>query len=224
MSAHAQPDGGRRDEPRSVRLTIPAKPEYITLVPARPDRARAAAAAARRDARRPEARASPRRARTPSGTRTSDGEGTVEIVYELDADRLVVEVADDGQGFDARTTRRRTRRPRARAGSASRSSRRSPTSSRSASGPTAAARGSASSSFSALADRRYLREPPRTRHAPARQRRTQVARGLRDDRDARADGRDPPARRAARRASASSTSRRRRSAAASPRSTTRSSR
>jgi len=31
----------------------------------------------------------------------SSGEGTVEIVYELQPDRLVVEVADDGPGFDA---------------------------------------------------------------------------------------------------------------------------
>ena len=30
----------------------------------------------------------------------SDGSGTVEIVYELRPDRLVVEVADDGPGFD----------------------------------------------------------------------------------------------------------------------------
>ena len=36
-------------------------------------------------------------------------------------------------------------------------------------------------------------------HAPTRQRRTQVARGLRDHRDARADGRDPPSGRAPRR-------------------------
>jgi serine/threonine-protein kinase RsbW len=30
-----------------------------------------------------------------------DGGGRVEILYELQADRLVVEVADDGPGFDA---------------------------------------------------------------------------------------------------------------------------
>jgi anti-sigma regulatory factor (Ser/Thr protein kinase) len=30
-----------------------------------------------------------------------EGEGTVEIVYELQPDRFVVEVADDGPGFDA---------------------------------------------------------------------------------------------------------------------------
>jgi serine/threonine-protein kinase RsbW len=29
-----------------------------------------------------------------------EGEGTVEVVYELQPDRLVVEVADDGPGFD----------------------------------------------------------------------------------------------------------------------------
>jgi anti-sigma regulatory factor (Ser/Thr protein kinase) len=31
----------------------------------------------------------------------NNGEGTVEVVYELLPDRLVVEVADDGPGFDA---------------------------------------------------------------------------------------------------------------------------
>ena len=31
--------------------------------------------------------------------RMRDGDGVVEIVYELDDDRLVVEVADNGQGF-----------------------------------------------------------------------------------------------------------------------------
>ena len=30
----------------------------------------------------------------------ADGEGTVEIRYELHPDRLVIEVVDDGEGFD----------------------------------------------------------------------------------------------------------------------------
>ncbi len=46
-----------------------------------------------------------------------EGEGTVEILYELQPDRLVVEVADDGPGFDAsgdRPTEDEPRRGRAR--------------------------------------------------------------------------------------------------------------
>ena len=46
-----------------------------------------------------------------------NGEGTVEVVYELQPDRLVVEVADDGPGFDAagdRPTEDEPRRGRAR--------------------------------------------------------------------------------------------------------------
>jgi serine/threonine-protein kinase RsbW len=34
-----------------------------------------------------------------------DGEGTVEILYELQPDRFVVEVADDGPGFDVQGER-----------------------------------------------------------------------------------------------------------------------
>jgi serine/threonine-protein kinase RsbW len=85
-------------EDRAVRLTIPAKPEYITLVRLaltglaglRPlpdetigDLKLAVTEAASNSVRHAYA----------------NGDGVVEIVYELQDDRLVVEVADNGQGF-----------------------------------------------------------------------------------------------------------------------------
>jgi serine/threonine-protein kinase RsbW len=85
----------------TVRLTIPAKPEYITLVrlaltglsKLRPlseetlgDLKLAVTEACSNSVRHGYA---------------EGGEGVVEVVYELRADRLVVEVADNGPGFDA---------------------------------------------------------------------------------------------------------------------------
>ena len=69
--------------------------------PARPDRDRAPArrAARRGGARRPEARAD-RGLHELRPARLRGREGTVEITYELYADRLVVEVADEGEGFE----------------------------------------------------------------------------------------------------------------------------
>jgi serine/threonine-protein kinase RsbW len=82
----------------AVRLTIPAKPEYITLVRLaltglaglRPlpdetvgDLKLAVTEAASNSVRHAYA----------------NGDGVVDIVYELQDDRLVVEVADNGQGF-----------------------------------------------------------------------------------------------------------------------------
>ena len=85
---------------RSVRLTIPAKPEYITL-------GRLALTALARLRPFPEETLSDLKlALTEACTNSvrhayDDGrEGIVEIVYELQEDRLVVEVADDGGGFD----------------------------------------------------------------------------------------------------------------------------
>ena len=84
----------------SVRLTIPAKPEYITL-------GRLALTALSRV--RPiseEALSDLKLALTEACTNSvrhayDDGrEGLVEIVYTLRPDRLVIEVADDGDGFD----------------------------------------------------------------------------------------------------------------------------
>jgi serine/threonine-protein kinase RsbW len=84
---------------RTVRLTIPAKPEYITL-------SRLALAGLSRV--RPlsdEALADLKLALTEAcsnSVRHAYGEsgGHVEISFELRDDRLIVEVADDGTGFD----------------------------------------------------------------------------------------------------------------------------
>jgi serine/threonine-protein kinase RsbW len=87
-------------EPRVVRLTIPAKPEYIAL-------GRLTLAGLSRVQPLPdETLADLKLALTEACTNSvrhayQDGEsaGTVEIVFELDADRLAVEVADEGGGF-----------------------------------------------------------------------------------------------------------------------------
>jgi serine/threonine-protein kinase RsbW len=84
----------------TVRLTIPAKAEYITLV---------RLALSGLSGLRPlsdEALGDMKLAVTEACTNSvrhgyNNGEGTVEVVYELLPDRLVVEVADDGPGFDA---------------------------------------------------------------------------------------------------------------------------
>jgi serine/threonine-protein kinase RsbW len=87
------------DEGRTVRLTIPAKPEYITL-------SRLALTGLARV--RPFAEdtlADLKLALTEACSNSvrhayADGEGHVEICFELRDDRLVVEVADDGTGFE----------------------------------------------------------------------------------------------------------------------------
>ena len=83
----------------TVRLTIPAKAEYITLVRL----ALSGLAGLRRLSE--EALGDMKLAVTEACTNSvrhgyNDGEGIVEVVYELQDDRLVVEVADDGPGFD----------------------------------------------------------------------------------------------------------------------------
>jgi serine/threonine-protein kinase RsbW len=87
-------------ESPTVRLTIPAKAEYISLV---------RLALSGLSGLRPlseEALGDMKLAVTEACTNSvrhgyQDGEGLVEVVYELRPDRLVVEVADDGPGFDA---------------------------------------------------------------------------------------------------------------------------
>ena len=84
---------------RTVRLTIPAKAEYITL-------SRLALTGLSRV--RPleeDTLADLKLALTEACSNSvrhayDDGEGHVEISFELSDDRLVVEVADDGSGFD----------------------------------------------------------------------------------------------------------------------------
>jgi serine/threonine-protein kinase RsbW len=85
---------------RSVRLTIPAKPEYITL-----GRLALTAIAGVRPVS-DETLHDLKLALTEACTNSvrhayEDGRvGNVEIVYELEPDRLVVEVGDEGAGFE----------------------------------------------------------------------------------------------------------------------------
>ena len=85
---------------QSIRLTIPAKPEYITLGRL----ALTGIARLRAEPMREEVLGDLKLALTEACTNSvrhayAGGEGTVEITYELYADRLVVEVADEGGGF-----------------------------------------------------------------------------------------------------------------------------
>jgi serine/threonine-protein kinase RsbW len=90
---------GSNGDARTIRLTIPAKAEYITLV-------RLALSGLSQS--RPlsdETLGDLKLAVTEACSNSvrhayRDGrEGSVEIIYELHEDRLVVEVCDDGQGF-----------------------------------------------------------------------------------------------------------------------------
>ena len=93
------------DESRTVRLTIPAKPEYITL-------SRLALAGLTRV--RPltdETLADLKLALTEACSNSvrhayGDDGGHVSISFELWNDRLIVEVADDGTGFEPDTAGR----------------------------------------------------------------------------------------------------------------------
>jgi len=87
------------DHTYAVRLTIPAKPEYISL-------GRLALTGLSRlrdfpDDTLADLKLALTEACTNSVRHAYDGgEGMVEIVYELHDDRLVVEVSDTGEGFD----------------------------------------------------------------------------------------------------------------------------
>jgi serine/threonine-protein kinase RsbW len=96
--------GGADDNgTRAVRLTIPAKPEYITLC-------RLALTGLSRLRPLPdETLADLKLALTEACSNSvrhayADREGSVEILYELHEDRLVIEVLDEGEGFDADET------------------------------------------------------------------------------------------------------------------------
>jgi serine/threonine-protein kinase RsbW len=84
----------------AITLTIPAKAEYITL-----GRLALTGIARLRDEPFPhEVLGDLKLALTEACTNSvrhayAGGEGTVEILYELHADRLVVEVSDHGEGF-----------------------------------------------------------------------------------------------------------------------------
>jgi serine/threonine-protein kinase RsbW len=89
---------------QSITLTIPAKPEYITLGRL----ALTGIARLRSEPMSQEVLGDLKLALTEACTNSvrhayGGGDGLVEIVYELHADRLVVEVADHGEGFEPRT-------------------------------------------------------------------------------------------------------------------------
>jgi serine/threonine-protein kinase RsbW len=89
------------EEGRSVRLTIPARPEYITL-----GRLALTAIAGLRplsDETLHDLKLALTEACTNSVKHAyEDGSGSVDIVYELHRDRLAVEVGDAGPGFEPR--------------------------------------------------------------------------------------------------------------------------
>ena len=99
MSEHSAVSSDDADGGRLVRLTIPAKPEYITLsrlalsglsrVRALPDETLADLKLALTEA-------------CSNSVRHAYGDdgGHVDISFELRDDRLIVEVADDGSGFE----------------------------------------------------------------------------------------------------------------------------
>jgi serine/threonine-protein kinase RsbW len=95
----SQPVRDEDDLGRTVRLTIPAKAEYITL-------SRLALAGLSRVRAFPdETLADLKLALTEACSNSvrhayGDAEGHVDISFELLDDRLIVEVADDGSGFE----------------------------------------------------------------------------------------------------------------------------
>ena len=90
----------RRDTDASVRLTIPAKAEYISLCRL------ALTGLAQLRPLSPETLGDLKLALTEACSNSvrhayvEGGTGTVEILYRLLEDRIVVEVVDDGKGFD----------------------------------------------------------------------------------------------------------------------------
>jgi serine/threonine-protein kinase RsbW len=99
MSDYTVDPGAGADGGRVVRLTIPAKPEYITL-------SRLALSGLARVRTFPEdTLADLKLALTEACSNSvrhayADEEGHVDISFELLDDRLIVEVADDGSGFE----------------------------------------------------------------------------------------------------------------------------
>jgi serine/threonine-protein kinase RsbW len=100
MSASADGHG----QVRAIKLTIPAKPEYITLGRL----ALTGIAQLRSEPLRQEVLGDLKLALTEACTNSvrhayAGGDGVVEIVYELHEDKLVIEVVDEGEGFEPPT-------------------------------------------------------------------------------------------------------------------------
>ncbi len=94
------------DHRQAIRLTIPAKPEYITLGRL----ALTGIARLRVEPLSPEVLGDLKLALTEACTNSvrhayGGGTGLVNIVYELHSDRLVVEVSDSGEGFEPSAAR-----------------------------------------------------------------------------------------------------------------------
>jgi len=99
LSEHAITATGDLDLGRTVRLTIPAKPEYITLSRL------ALAGLSRVRSFSDETLADLKLALTEACSNSvrhayENGEGHVDISFELREDRLIVEVTDGGTGFE----------------------------------------------------------------------------------------------------------------------------
>jgi len=99
MTADSTADRADGDEARTVRLTIPARPEYISLCRL------ALTGISRLRPLSEELLADLKLALTEAASNSvrhaydDHAGGLVEIVYELYPDRLVIEVIDDGGGF-----------------------------------------------------------------------------------------------------------------------------
>jgi serine/threonine-protein kinase RsbW len=99
LRAPAMSEASHLEDARAIRLTIPAKAEYISL-------GRLALTGLSRLRSLPqETLADLKLALTEACTNSvrhayPGGGGVVEIVYDLQPDRLVIEVSDDGEGFD----------------------------------------------------------------------------------------------------------------------------
>jgi len=101
MAAISTPtqNGGPVTGDGAVRLTIPAKPEYITL-------GRLALTGLSRVRELPQETVADLKLALTEACSNSvrhaypDRDGVVEIMYDLRPDRLVIEVADDGEGFE----------------------------------------------------------------------------------------------------------------------------
>jgi serine/threonine-protein kinase RsbW len=93
------PTRGASEVDQAIRLTIPAKAEYVSLARL------ALTGLSRLRALDDETLADLKLAITEATSNSvrhayANGDGTVEVVYDLRPDRLVIEVSDDGEGFD----------------------------------------------------------------------------------------------------------------------------